>query len=304
MEFNLVHLALNIRSDDVGRLARWLPLQGNTFGAVCRSLVCRWPERLCDCCSRHETCAWHLLFAQKLSSDPAGLKLHQKPPLPFMFTFPVSAGVPHEVECRLVVVGQAIPHLDLLLEGFAELLSSETCPFPAEIARIGSRDYQGTVHPFRDRFSGSFPENLAVLSIKELADGFYSGDCTVQIRLLSPLRLASDGRISGHFNFSRFARSLLRRVSSLAYYYGEGESDCDFRELSLQAEAIHCTEDHFSASAGRDRRLSGVIGSGTFSGDFRAIMPFLSAGTFVNAGKGASFGMGAYELRSVGNACQ
>jgi CRISPR/Cas system endoribonuclease Cas6 (RAMP superfamily) len=46
--------------------------------------------------------------------------------------------------------------------------------------------------------------------------------------------------------------------------------------------------------------MTGLIGYGSFSGDARDLMPFLVAGLYVHAGKGASFGMGRYELLPIG----
>ncbi|MBL0226377.1 MAG: CRISPR system precrRNA processing endoribonuclease RAMP protein Cas6 [Geobacteraceae bacterium] len=201
-----------------------------------------------------------------------------------------------ETECGLIVVGQAIPHLSALLDGFSELLADGACPVTAEVTGICSHDYQNTAHPFQDRCGVSHSENLVVLSSNVLFEEYTTMASTLHIRLNSPLRLSENGRLLVGFDFSRFARSLMRRVSSLAYYYGACEFDCDFRELSRQAEEVVCKEDRFSAAVGQNRKLSGVIGYGSFCGEFSGLMPFLVAGQYVHAGKGASFGMGCYEL--------
>jgi hypothetical protein len=107
-----------------------------------------------------------------------------------------------------------------------------------------------------------------------------------------------DGRLLDRFDFSRFARSLLRRVSSLAYYYGACECTTDFKELSCQVETVTCLENNFHLQAGAGRKMPGIVGHGRFQGDFNGLMPYLVHGTYVHAGKGASFGMGAYELSS------
>jgi len=299
MDFNLVQIALTVRTDDAIQLSQCLPLLGKEFAAACRNNVCRWPAKACDSCARLDSCPWHLVFGQKLATDPSELKRHQKPPLPFAFSFPDlsgSAEIPREIECGLVVVGQAIPCLNLLLEGFAELLSREACPVPAGLTRIGSRDFQGAVHPLRDGCGGEHPENLVVLSVRGLLEGRLWVKSAVQIRLISPLRLVVDGRTQVRFDFSSFARSLLRRVSSLAYYYGACEDSCDYKELSRQAEAVLCSDDHFSLAAGQSRKMSGLIGHGIFCGEFSGLLPYLVAGSYFHAGKGASFGMGRFEL--------
>jgi hypothetical protein len=300
MEFNLVQLAITVRTADARLLRRHLLMLGGSFADVCRDISCTRPAGVCDCCSRQEACPWYRVFGQKLTSDPAELKRHQKPPLPFMFSFPqLSKTVhPNEMLCELVVVGPAISQLEMLVEGFAAFLADDRCPAPAEVSFVGSCDYQGAVQPLGDGRGISWPDHLVVLSAAGLLESHAWGCPDLGVRLLSPLRLFDDGHLLDHFDFSRFARSLMRRVSSVAYYYGLCESDADFKALSRQADAVTCTENHFALDTASGRRFSGVIGTGRFQGEFSGLMPFLVLGTYLHAGKGASYGMGAYELLS------
>jgi hypothetical protein len=301
MEFNIVRLAITVRTENSARLARQLPLLGGDFAKVCRDLVCSRPAGICGSCSLQDACSWFQVFGQKLTADPAELKRHQKPPLPFIFSFPMLTGsteTSFDLPCDLVVIGNAIAHIDMLLEGFTELLANDSCPLSAEVVCIGSRDYQGVVQPLGDGYGIRYPQNLVVLSATGLLDvRAWSGSC-MTISLLSPLRLYEDGRLLDRFDFSRFARSLLRRVSSLAYYYGACECGSDFKELSRQADNVTCTESHFSLLSGAVRKMSGIGGYGRFRGDIGGLLPFLVLGSYVHAGKGASFGMGKYELSS------
>jgi hypothetical protein len=299
MEFNLVHLAITVRTENVPLLTHYLPLSGGSFANACRSLACRRPERVCISCSGQETCAWFLVFGQKLTSDPAELKRHQKPPLPFMFSFPQvieSAESGFEIICGLVVVGYAIAHIDMLIEGFTELLAGDSCPVSAAVVSLGARDYQGTVQPLGGADGIRHTQNLVVLSAAGLLDSLEWAGSLLTVRLLSPLRLYEDGRLLDRFDFSRFSRSLLRRVSSLAYYYGACECSSDFKELSRQADDVTCTESHYSLQSGAGSKMTGIGGYGRFRGDFSGLMPFLVLGSYVHVGKGASFGMGGYEL--------
>jgi hypothetical protein len=295
MDFNLIDLVITVGADDVTQLCLGLPLLGNAFQAACRKSACLHPEKSCNSCSRQKGCTWNLVFGQHLSSDPSALKRFQKPSLPFIFTFPCRADLAEhvsEVEYRLVVVGRAIQSLEMLLEGFGDVLST----FGAEIRSIGTRDYQGTVSLLEEVYDVNCLENLVVLSSSDLFEHCIWTDNVLHIQLLSPLRLFEDGRLLRRFNFKRFAMSLLRRVSSIGYYYGAHEIDSDYKELACRADAIDCLDDRFTFSAGSDRRISGVVGSGRFVGDFSGLLPFLCAGTYLHVGKGSAFGMGAYGL--------
>jgi hypothetical protein len=295
MEFNLVDIAITVRSGDAFQLCLRLPLLGKAFAAACRENSCLCPESVCESCSRQDVCAWNHVFGQNLSSDLSAVKRFQKPSLPFVFTFPSRhdlAETASEIECRLVVVGRAIHSLDMLLEGFADILKS----LDADITLVGTRDYQGNAHPLGDGCGIKYPQNLVVLSSTYLAENRIWTGTTLHIRLLSPLRLFDDGHLLRAFDFCRFAMSLLRRVSSLAYYYDANEADLDYKLLAREAAAITCTDDHFSLATGNDWRVTGLMGYGSFQGDFNGLLPFLRAGLYVHVGKGAAFGMGAYEI--------
>ncbi|GCF85834.1 hypothetical protein GSbR_24340 [Geobacter sp. SVR] len=239
-----------------------------------------------------------MVFGQELAPDPDALKRHQKPPLPFAFSFPVSGGQAGTIECRLVVAGSAIACLDMLLEGFSSLLSGDEEQRRCQILSIESCDYQGTRLQLGHGSRLSRPENLVVLSSVGILESRAWNLEWQEIRLLTPLKLLSEGRQLTHFSFALFARSLLRRISSLAYYYGGCQADCDFRDLSRQADAIALCEDHFVTAClpGGGRRLSGIAGHGCFSGDFSGLLPFLALGTYLNAGKTAAFGLGNFTL--------
>ena len=301
LDFNLVNLKITIRTVSPRLLALRLAGQGSGFGARCRGMVCPRPTADCAPCPERPGCIWYAVFGQGLSTDPAALRRHQKPPLPFVFSFPFPDGADdssHILECGLVVIGRAIPCLEMLLEGFAQFLGGDPCLESGEIIRVASLDYQGACRTLGSSAHVTQPENLAVLSGAGLLESRPWGCSRLALRLHSPLRLAADGRPCTRFDFSRFARSLMRRTSSLAYYYGDREPDNDFRDLSRQAEAVVCRDDRFcyGAPAGMGKKLAGIMGSGSFSGDFSGLMPFLVLGTLVHAGKGASYGMGCYTV--------
>ncbi|HIJ94772.1 MAG TPA: CRISPR system precrRNA processing endoribonuclease RAMP protein Cas6 [Desulfuromonadales bacterium] len=304
MDFNLVDLSLRIRSDTNTAIAELIALFVREFSSVCRASVCRWTTRDCSCCSSRVSCAWYRVFGQELSTDPEALRCHQKPSLPFVFSFsPTGDNKPEcqEIECRLVVIGRAIPQLAMLLDGVDAVLSSHECHGRFHILERTSRDYQGVPQALN---AVSAMENLVVLSAAAIME-CQPWECSqVDIRLGFPLTLRRDGRYMKKFDFQLFTRSLLRRVSSLAYYYGEHEFEYGFKSLSQQCDEIICTDDHFryETLSGGNKRMSGVSGYGTFFGNFSGLLPFLALGSYCNAGKGAAFGMGRYELIASGGA--
>ncbi|HEY3306839.1 MAG TPA: CRISPR system precrRNA processing endoribonuclease RAMP protein Cas6 [Desulfuromonadaceae bacterium] len=301
MEFNLIDLKIDIETDDPAGLRAYLFRSEAAFAKACKQAACLNPAANCTICRLKSDCAWQAVFGQELSVDSAALRRHQKPPLPFVFSFPVCSqlGNPQALECRLSVVGSAVPHLELLLQGFRVLLSRAECPVSNNI-QVYSRDYQGNSLAVGKGADINKAENLIILSANELADRSPWQCSRLTIRLLSPLKLLSNGSQLRQFEFGLFFRSLMRRVSSLAYYYGGHELDYDYKSLADLASTIICSENRFSYQSEMygDKKMAGIHGSGCFEGDFSALMPMLVLGTYLHTGKKASFGLGYYEILS------
>lgn len=298
MEFNLVDLKIKVRFQKPDLLALNLSGHGGTFAASCKDAVCTRVSIACNLCPERNGCHWHAVFGQILSADPAALKRHQKPPLPFIFSFPFSSeqiGTTDTIECGLVVVGRAIHCIDMLLKGFAEFLKRDSADVTGEIIQVSASGYQGESTCLGDGTDIYHAANLQVLSAEVLQE-WSPLDCSrIDIRLLSPLRFILNGRQCRRFDFSHFARSLMRRVSSLAYYYCDYSFNSDFKLLSGIADAVECIADNFCYES-MNRPVSGITGSGGFVGELDELLPFLTLGRYLHAGKGAAYGMGRYEL--------
>ncbi len=291
-ELNLARLELTVQADTPANVLRRLPLLGGRFAAVCRELVCTRADQACGRCGVSHTCGWHRLFSQELATDPAELKLHQKPPLPFTFSFPTVVNEGDDIVVGLVVVGTAINHLDLLLEGFSRLVSEMS----ARVAAVDSLDYQGTPTSWIAGGRIVHPENLVVLSAGGVQENRSLCGSRLRLELLTPLRLLEQGRLRTTFDFGLFARTLMRRISSLAYYYGECTFATDFTELARQVNGVVCLDYSFQNAPAESRKLSGIGGSGLFEGDFTGIIPFLVLGELLHVGKGAAFDLGRFAL--------
>ena len=295
MGFDLAKLKISIQTKNTARLLAWLPTCGREFSAICKKAVCNSPTECHASCHNGATCPWFLIFGQQLSHDSAALKRYQKPPLPFAFSY--SANDPGVVECGLVIVGNAINHTALLGNAFVELCLSEHAPAQCSLMAVESLDLQGKSFPLRlDQAGSTDLENLVVFSSDEIIDNSKYGSSEIVIRLLSPLRLIEQGRQSSRFEFARFAGSVMRRVSSLAYYYGGYEFESDFKDLSRQATEAICTDYKFQKGSCGSSSTAGLCGNGSFIGDFDGLMPFLLLGAFFNTGKGAAYGLGRYEV--------
>ncbi len=127
------------------------------------------------------------------------------------------------------------------------------------------------------------------------------------IDLLTPTRIKYGGKLRGDLEFHMLFRSLLRRVSALEHFYGDG-IDADFPALVRAAEQVETVESslrwvelsRYSTRQRRAMRLGGVVGRLRCAGLAPELWPFLRAGELVHVGKAATFGLGQMQAEPVG----
>lgn len=218
------------------------------------------------------------LCGRTLSNDPDLVRRHQKPGLPFVFSQPSQGGV----DCLLL--GPAIAELPRILAAVAQWAEV------GDISTFRAYDYQGQAAAL----SADGGDELPILSSAELLDMAsprYASCRRLRVTLQTPLRLMVDGREATRFDGVRFARSVVRRVSSLTAYYGTAGDPEYFIRLADLAGDIRVLE----ASAVRPLPgQRGLLGSFTLSGPGDELGPLLELGGLLHLGKGASFGSGAF----------
>ncbi len=291
MDFDIIDICIKVQVENKERICSLFPTCGSEFAACCRSVACCTPDLNCEFCKNRGNCDWYFVFSQNCTEDSFALKRHQKPALPFAFSFPWpdignEQKVGGRIEFRLAVVGRAISSLEMLLAGFS-LLTENGSLAGCVVEEVGSRDLQGALQPFNS-------ENLSLFSSGWIMDSCCNSSNHLKIDLSSPLKLISNGKQVHSFDFALFARSVMRRVSSLAYYYGGYEFEADFTDLSRQVATVVCIENRFELTG--QNKLSGIIGSGVFEGDMEEILPFFKLGSYLNVGKLSAFGMGGFKL--------
>ncbi len=303
MDFNFAKLIITIKLETDAPDPCALFITRKEFAAAFRQAVnCRCSG--CDVCPRNTTCPYHLTFVQEISPDPAAVKRYQKPPLPFVFDVPYIPPAPNrgtELEIGLVLVGRAIDHLDFYIAAFRRMLLQDApgSLINASVRRVESVDYTGNRHLLEERGGRWAPGGLLLLSLKGLCTSALLSMDSLTITLETPLRIMHDMKPLRDLSFSAIARALMRRVSSMAYYYGGSDTELDFKWLAMRSNSVALVKNEFRwVEWGTG--VSGVLGNGTFCGEMAEFHPFLLAGEYVHAGKGAAFGLGRFRLERVG----
>lgn len=225
-----------------------------------------------------------------------------------MFDFPILTQTPNRggiLEFGVTLVGSAINNFRYYLAAFVLLTRQNMTNKPAfaSILKVESSDYRGNRNLVMGENGEIYPDRLFLFSAVELQKTCELQPDTVAISIETPLRLLQEGRPLRELSFSPFIRSLFRRISSLAYYYGGGEMELDYKWLSNRSTIIEnrCSDFHWVDWNGHpgSGRLSGIVGKGVFNGDLLDFYPFLLLGQYFHVGKGASFGLGKYRLEKV-----
>jgi len=302
VDLNLVKLIFDVEADNTNEFTANLVIGMHSFNKLFRELCCNCGLIDCHSCKERALCPYRSVFSQELSTDPDIVRRHQKPALPFAFKIIQVPDNKSHMEISLVVVGSAINYLPVFKTAVRLLIESCSMQFSGNMSHINGiycLDYQSVRHEMDWTPHGNL--NLVVLSSLEIMKNILGAN-NVRLVLESPLRLLSTGSVLHNLELGIFLRSQMRRCSSLFAYYGEGELDIDFAELSALVGKVSCHKDGICYSQpywSQRSSHAGLLGISEFSNLAPGMLPLLTLGSYFNAGKGASFGFGAYKVDAV-----
>ncbi|MDD2500558.1 MAG: CRISPR system precrRNA processing endoribonuclease RAMP protein Cas6 [Geobacter sp.] len=293
MDLNLIKLNIFLAPQAVSAIVPILTGKGASFEDALRKVCCVHQNQSCPTCPTSGVCVAPALIARQLSQDPELVRRYQKPGLPFVFY--AGSGVDGlDGSLGFNLLGTACGHLPLFLKALNQFTAQDAC------IRLTASDYQNVAVELNHVYP-EMADNLPVLAAADLLTLYsHRFSCCKKVRLdlLSPLRLARDGHELTRFEPHYFIRSLFRRISSLAVYYGGGVDQKLFRHLAQRATSVSLVRQLPSKTVGSC--LRGVTGSFELAGPFDELGPFLALGEQVHLGKGAAFGMGSFVVTVIG----
>jgi len=287
--FTLHHSGAKLHPNELFTIRQLFP------AAFRRAAGCLTAAQLCGAGS---DCPCRAVFEQKLTPDLSALRRYQKPPFPFAFKMPpLSANCRQgeTVELSLLIAGEAISQLDLFIRGVMLLFAAPGSLKNWRTGAVEAAAADGSRIAIPAGVSCADFASLPLLSFDELfTQG--GGDCAgISVKFLTPVRLLHKGVPLRDIPFSAVAGALLRRISSLAYYYGKEELPYDFKWLAEKSRAISCRRSGLQW-VNHGGGLQGIEGEVQFSGELTEFIPFLTLGSRLNIGKGAPYGMGSYRF--------
>lgn len=266
-----------------------------TFRGAFREKTCRYGGK-CECCESSSICPFMLVFGQTLSADPDALRKYQKPPLPFVFELrqdPARMKRGDLLKLSLVLAGSATNHVQVICTALIDVFQSFT---DISLAGIGSVDCSGFSNPLLTANDGISFGRLATLTVEDILAVSALPPDHVILHFLTPLCMLQDGTAIREFSFPKFITSLLRRISSIAFYYGGIVLELDYKRLSALSRETSVVESNIIYSGRTGWKKEGLVGSCVVTGDLSEFHPLLLLGEYLHCGKGAAYGMGSYEI--------
>ncbi len=248
------------------------------------------------------------IFDPPISSDPVGVKRHQKTGPPFALHFsPDSTGEKNpgdSLELSVVFWGDGVQEIanfarTLQVLGSAGLHRREGIFDLIAIEGEGS----GGVRACLWREGGSLDVLAPVILDAQWRTQELSTDF-LRLVFITPARLISSGKPLFRPDFHRIFPFILRRVTSMCFAYCAVEPVKDIAFLMESASRVDVLNNHLQWQDWRslpgdekEQNIGGVLGSidlfGTLLGEVAWV---LSLGSLLNVGKGAAFGAGQFRL--------
>ena len=281
------------------------------FGHVFRRIACLGAELGFGECLLGERCPYHYIFE---TPPPVGSVVLDKVPTapqPFVLEPPLETKRIYEPGeefiFHLVLIGKALDFLPYFIYAFDELgrVGLGRGKGKHMLDAVAWLDAAGNAVSVYDGRRKVLTDSFHPLSLSQLSvcDSSLSPS-SLSISFLTPTRLKYENRLATDCEFHVFFRNLVRRIALLDYFHCGGEFPPERREFVERARAVETVAsdlrwvdwERYSSRQQTRMRLGGFVGQVTYRGDFTDFLPYLLLGTYTHVGKGATFGLGGYEI--------
>jgi len=289
--------------------------KGSTFrgvlGHALKKVACALKIETCQDCLLREKCVYAFLYETPSNTAAIDKARVAAPPHPYVIEPPRDARTHfrkgEKFDFSLLLFGKAndyIPYFIYALQemgrlGIGKHVDGKRGAFTLQSVSAG----EDIVYSCEDDKlrSGNFLHEVTI-----------SADNGAEVRavemaLLTPLRLKYQNSLEARLPFHILVRAMLRRISTLYNYYGNGEPALDYRGLVERAVGIEMTRSslhwfdwkRYSNRQEQSMLMGGMIGNITYEGDLTEFLPLLQFCEVVHVGKQTSFGLGKFSLSAA-----
>ena len=309
--FRVARFELSLRAIDPLKLP---PHAGSTlrggFGRAFRRIGCAASALGADQCALGDRCPYHYIFETAVPAGSPVLTNVGTAPRPFVIEPPLDARGVYEpgasIAVGLVLIGRAIDYLPYFIHAFEQFGTDGLGPGRGRfrVDTVTSAPLRGTVTQVYDRSQRSFATGVVSPCVDSLPLAPAGHSTRITLRFLTPTRLVHHAGNGTPVEFHVLTRNVLRRVNFLNHFHCGGELQSQALDLIVDAERIRSTDarlewcewSRYSARQHQRVPMGGFVGQVTYSGDVAPLWPWLVFGEWVHVGKGATFGLGQYEI--------
>ncbi len=310
--FQLARFRLRLKAKETLRLPAYKgsALRGG-FGQVFRRIACLGSELGVGQCLLGERCPYHYIFETPSPADSVILSKIPTAPQPFVLEPPLETRRIYErgevLVFHLVLIGKAFEYLPYFLYTFDELgrVGLGQGKGKYELESVAWLDETSQAVLIYDGRRKVLTDSFHVLSLPQLSVFPSSSSLSeMSVSFLTPTRLKYENQIAADCEFHVFFRNLARRIALLNYFHCGGEFPPERKALVEQARAVETVSsslqwidrERYSNRQQRWTPLGGFVGHVTYRGDLDPFLPYLRLGEYTHVGKGATFGLGGYEI--------
>jgi hypothetical protein len=276
------------------------------FGHALKKVTCALKQKECDKCLLQQSCLYSLVFEAPHSTNKNSNPRFPTPPHPFVIEPPLTSQTHYPdgsyLKYNLLLFGEyntKLPYFIYAFDcmgkiGIGKRIKGMRGKF--SLKRVQSDDqliYEN--HECKVKI----PDTLQSLSFNDL-NNIPGESKRLRLNLHTPLRLKFRNQLQAELPFHILVRATLRRISSLFFYYGNGEPSFDYKSLIHEANQIQIVDSdlkwidwrRYSNRQDQAMLMGGITGSIVYEGKLSKYLPLIKICSKVHLGKQSTFGLG------------
>jgi len=298
------HLFSSVFEDD----AILPPYKGSTFrgffGHALKKVVCALKKQDCKECLLREKCVYSFVFETPAIENELNEKRIASPPHPYVIEPPESTKTLYKkgesFDFAILLFGRANDYLPYFIYAFEQMgkigigqrIEGKRPVFKLDSVTAGNNPvYSSQDNKIRE---GEFTQDLiAEYYLPEESKTVHN----LHLTLETPLRLKFENSLRANLPFHVLVRAMLRRISSLNNYHGNGEPSLDYRGLVKRAESVEVSDSslkwfdwkRYSNRQDRSMLMGGMVGKVSYSGELSEFIPLIRGSSGESVGKNSQY---------------
>jgi len=285
------------------------------FGHALKKVVCALKMQDCKDCLLREKCVYSFVFETPTTGNNSeGRKRIAAPPHPYVIEPPDTTKTDYKkgesFNFTLLLFGRANDYLPYFIYAFEQM------------GKMGiGRRIEGKRPRFKLKSVTAGDNPVYSSQDNKIREGEFAGDLVIEnflyeesksvrrieLTLETPLRLKFENSLEANISFHVLVRAMLRRISSLNNYHGNGEPPLDYRGMVKRAKSVEIRESsirwfdwkRYSNRQDQSMLMGGIVGKVSYSGELSEFIPLIRFCEKVHIGKQTAFGLGRIKITGI-----